>query len=59
MRKLSLFVAAFIVATGAFWAIMLTNPPKTEAAGQSGGIFSIDDIAIPKNLPTAEPADAF
>jgi hypothetical protein len=59
MRKLSLFVAAFIVATSAFWVIMLTDPPKTEAAGQSGAVFSVDDIAIPKDLPTAEPADAF
>ncbi|ACL59719.1 hypothetical protein [Methylobacterium nodulans] len=32
MRKLSLFVAAAMLATTAFWATMLTNPPKSEAA---------------------------
>lgn len=59
MRKFSIFVAALIVATGTFWAIMLTDPPKTGAAGQAGAVFSVDDIAIPKDLSTAEPADAF
>jgi hypothetical protein len=30
-RGLGLFAMAFVVATGAFWANMLTSPPKTEA----------------------------
>ena len=59
MRKLSLFMAAVIVATGAFWAIMLTDPPKTEAAAQSGAAFNITEIPIPKDLATAEHVDTF
>ena len=31
MYKLSVFAAAFVLATAAFWATMLTDPPKTEA----------------------------
>jgi hypothetical protein len=31
-RVLGLFAATFAVATAAFWATMLTDPPKTEAA---------------------------
>lgn len=31
-RRLGLFAAAFAIATAAFWATILTDPPKTEAA---------------------------
>jgi len=31
-RKLAAFGAALMVATGMFWATMLTSPPSTEAA---------------------------
>jgi hypothetical protein len=56
MRKIPTFVAALIVATGAFWATMLTTPPKTEAA--TSVPFSIYDMTIEKNLPMAEATDA-
>ncbi|MBB2964366.1 hypothetical protein [Methylobacterium sp. R2-1] len=32
MRAIYVFLLAFALATGAFWATMLTNPPKTRAA---------------------------
>lgn len=32
MRKLSLFAAAFAMATGAFWTTILTDPPMSEAS---------------------------
>jgi hypothetical protein len=31
MRKITLFTAAFAVASAAFWGTMLTNPPRTHA----------------------------
>lgn len=32
MRKLGLFAAAFALAAGAFWTVVLTRPPQSEAA---------------------------
>ena len=32
MRAIYVFLLAFAVATGAFWATMITSPPKTRAA---------------------------
>lgn len=58
MRKLPLFAAALIVATGAFWATMLTTPPKTEAAQPLASI-NINDLVVQSGLPLAEPSDAF
>lgn len=57
-RRLSLFAAAFIVATGAFWATMLTDPPTTEA--RASGSFSIGEVIAkaPRELPVQQ-ADAF
>ena len=56
-RRVSLFGAALAVATGAFWAIMLTSPPVTEAAATPG--FSIHELHLkaPLSLPITE-ADA-
>ncbi|MER2266446.1 hypothetical protein [Methylobacterium oxalidis] len=34
MRALALLAIAFVLATGAFWATMLTAPPKSVAKGQ-------------------------
>lgn len=45
-RRLGMFGAAFAVATGAFWATMLTTPPTTEAANPG---FSISDLQ--RNAP--------
>ena len=35
-RRVSFFAAALVIATGAFWATMLTSPPKVEAAVSPG-----------------------
>ena len=35
-RRVSFFAAALVIATGAFWATMLTSPPKVEAAFSPG-----------------------
>ena len=47
---LSIFGAAFVVATGAFWATMLVSPPITEAANPE---FSISELQrrAPLDLP--------
>ncbi len=42
---------ALLVATGAFWAVMLKDPPKTEAAApQITAPFSPLSLPIPANL---------
>lgn len=58
MRKFYLFIVALIVATGAFWATMLTTPPQTEAA-QVPAAMDIYDLTIRTSAPLSEPADAF
>src|SRR5215204_6476745 len=35
-RRVSFIAAALVVASGAFWATMLTSPPKVEAAFSQG-----------------------
>ena len=57
-QRLKLFVAAFVVATGAFWVTMLTTPPQTEAAEPLPSI-NVNDLMIQSDLPLANPADAF
>ncbi len=32
MKKLAMFAAAFALATGAFWSVILTDPPTSAAA---------------------------
>ena len=50
-RTIVLFAAACMVATGAFWAVMLTTPPVTSAAQPSGiPVFEMMRTA-PANLP--------
>jgi hypothetical protein len=49
-RQVSLFAAAFALATGLFWATMITDPPKSEAAGPSFSISEFQSNA-PLNLP--------
>ena len=58
MRKLPLLFVALIVATGAFWATTLINPPKTVAAVPSSAGLNISALAVPANLPLAEAWDA-
>ena len=47
-RRVSFFAAALVIATGAFWATMLTSPPKVEAAFTPG-------IDIARMSATADP----
>ena len=46
---------AFLVATGAFWAVMLRDPPTTVAADPSmvERGFSPLDLTVPVDLPTS------
>jgi len=57
MRKLPLFIVAVMVATGAFWATMLTSPPKTVASINPSAGLTISAIAIPADLPLGGPWD--
>ncbi len=49
---------AFVVATGAFWTVMLKDPPKTIAADPSASTnaFSPLDLKIPLDLPSGDYA---
>ncbi len=58
MRTLKLFAVAFALATGTFLVTMLKDPPKSVAADPSVG-FSIRDIKVPTDIPTAEGGNAF
>jgi len=53
-RRVSLFAAALALATGLFWATMITAPPISEAAGPS---FSISELH--SNSPFDLPDGAF
>ncbi len=55
-RTLRNFGLAFLVATGAFWAVMLKDPPKTVAADPSvsAKAFSALDLKVPLDLPTGD-----
>jgi hypothetical protein len=44
-RGLRLFSAAFAIATGAFWATMLTSPPVTQAGNPPLSIHSLQGAA--------------
>jgi hypothetical protein len=50
--RLGLFAAAFMLATGAFWTTMLTDPPTTEASGALA--YSIGEVLskAPRDLPS-------
>ncbi len=59
-RSVSMFAAAFLVATGVFWAVILTSPPLTSAAQTSGssGVPVFEMMRDAPALPQLE-ADAF
>jgi hypothetical protein len=57
MRKFSLFVAAFALAAGAFWTIMLTSPPQTEAAAASQ--INTRELTLRSHLEVGESYDTF
>ena len=50
-------MAAFAVATGAFWAIMLNYPPTTVASDGSAATFSPSTLTVPGDLPVLTGAD--
>ena len=52
-RSLRTLGLAVLIATGAFWAVMLSNPSKTVAADPSSvtGSFSPLDLKVPSGLP--------
>jgi hypothetical protein len=43
-RTFVLFAAACLVATGAFWAVILTTPPLSSAAGHSSSGVPVFDM---------------
>lgn len=49
-RKLTLLAASFLLAAAAFWAVILTDPPKTEAAGNAIPVMEMMKRA-PLSLP--------
>jgi hypothetical protein len=55
-RALRNFGLAFLVATGAFWTVMLKDPPKTVAADPSTltKAFSPLDLMVSVDLPTGD-----
>ncbi len=55
-RMLRNFGLAFVLATGAFWAVMLKDPPQTIAADPSASAraFSPLDLLMPLDLPSGD-----
>src|SRR4028119_349412 len=53
-RTLRTFGLAFLVATGAFWAVMLQDPPKAVVADPSTSVHPLSPIAlqVPFDFPT-------
>ena len=49
-RRLSMIAASLVVATGLFWARMLTSPPVAEAAMDNG--IDVAEIVVPKGMPS-------
>ena len=55
-RTVRSFGLAFVVATGAFWAVMMKDPPKTIAADPNiaVGVFSPMSLHVPLDLPSGD-----
>ena len=51
-RKFSLLAAAFVLATGLFGVRMLTSPPVSKAALNTGVDVTQIEFNPPKNLPS-------
>jgi hypothetical protein len=51
-RTFSLVAASFVVATGLFWAWMLTSPPVSEAATNYAADIAAIAFNAPKDLPS-------
>lgn len=56
MRAITVFTTAFAVATVAFWGVMLTNPPRSQAIE----VGSLDPLAMMRSsdLPATAAYDA-
>ena len=50
-RRVSVFATALVVATGAFWATILTSPPRTEASVKHLSVMELHQAA-PLDLPS-------
>ncbi|GEP06601.1 hypothetical protein [Methylobacterium oxalidis] len=57
MRATSLFAAALVLATGAFWATMLTDPPHSTASVQPR--INIQELTIKAHPEGGQQYDAF
>ena len=49
-RTISMMAISLAVATGLFWARMLTSPPVAEAAMDNG--IDVAEIVVPKGMPS-------
>ena len=49
-RTFSMIAASLVVATGLFWARMLTSPPVAEAAMDNG--IDVAEMVVPKGMPS-------
>jgi hypothetical protein len=49
-RTFSMIAASLVVATGLFWARMLTSPPVAEAAMDNG--IDVAEMVVAKDLPS-------
>ncbi|SDA24057.1 hypothetical protein SAMN02799622_03274 [Methylobacterium sp. UNC378MF] len=57
MRKILMLIAAFALATGAFWVTMLTSPPRLEAKVQTR--IDTRELTLKVHLEDGQPSDAF
>ena len=55
-RTIVLFATACLVATGAFWAVMLTTPPVTSAAEPS---TSLPVFEMMRSAPATLPVQGY
>ncbi|MER2266258.1 hypothetical protein [Methylobacterium oxalidis] len=57
MRATSLFAAALVLSTGAFWATMLTDPPQSTASVQPR--INIQELTVKAHPVDGQQYDAF
>ena len=56
-RRTRIFGAALVLAAAAFWAIMLTSPPITEAEDASAGLNMVETLRNAPLLPVGPAYD--
>lgn len=59
MFKISTIGLACALAAFVFWKTTLNHPSLTEPAVRAGAAFAPGQIAIPSNLPEADPVGAY